>query len=187
MKTSRTVGRVADPEPRTIRVGPSWTIRVPFDIEVAGVEIEVPEVALVQMRIDLLGATLVPIAITVQTIDGEPVTGTLLRRIPIARITRDGVVTELDEVLSDVDGSLAIRHGVPAINAVQAEVIRLRGPVDESLRVTASIYELARLTGAAPAREVENVLGMPRTTVTKWIRRARDRGYLVDGDDGAAS
>jgi hypothetical protein len=58
--------------------------------------------------------------------------------------------------------------------------LRLQGPTDDSLEWVAYFYNLAGVLGLPPARQVEVGLDLPRTTATKWIRRARDKG-LLDG------
>jgi transposase-like protein len=44
--------------------------------------------------------------------------------------------------------------------------------------VAAWVYNVASLVGLPPAKKVERELGLPRTTASKWIRRARDMGLI---------
>lgn len=62
-----------------------------------------------------------------------------------------------------------------SLSEQEAELIRLRGPVASSLEHAARIYNAAE-RGLDPARQVELVIGLPRTTVTRWVRRAREAG-----------
>ena len=49
---------------------------------------------------------------------------------------------------------------------------------DESLRIAASIYQVAYLIGDPPTRKVETLLDLPRSTAGRWVTEARKRGYL---------
>jgi len=63
------------------------------------------------------------------------------------------------------------------------EVARLRkqGPTDETLGWVAYFYNLAGILGLPPAKQVEVSLRVPRTTASKWVRRAKEKG-LIDGE-----
>jgi hypothetical protein len=63
------------------------------------------------------------------------------------------------------------------------------------LRAVAEVYRDAVARGLPPTRAVEERWGRPRSTVNKWVRRARQSGYLTprparapksDGDLGSA-
>lgn len=166
---------------RTRAVGPVWAIMLPPAVTLTDLGIE--GVDSLTMKIDMVNGTLEPVEITVRATGGTPVTSAKLRQLPIKELTRAVIERHVGERDAE-QGSVSF--GAALLDPQEVEMIRLRGPVDESLRVAASIYELARMTGLPPAREVEKVLGMPRTTVSKWIRRARDRGFL-EGDDGPAA
>src|SRR5690625_2012825 len=48
------------------------------------------------------------------------------------------------------------------------------------LAQVAQIYNRAADEGLPPARQVEVELDAPRTTVAKWVRRAKDEGLIPD-------
>ena len=52
------------------------------------------------------------------------------------------------------------------------------GPSDEDLRTVAALYQVAYATGQAPTKLVMNRLDLPRSTASRWVRMARDRGLL---------
>lgn len=52
------------------------------------------------------------------------------------------------------------------------------GPTDDALRLVASAYRLSYVAGDPPARSVQRLLGIPRSTTGRWIMLARKRGFL---------
>lgn len=52
------------------------------------------------------------------------------------------------------------------------------GPSDEDLRAVADVYQLAYVTGGAPTKTVMERLALPRSTASRWVRMARERGLL---------
>jgi hypothetical protein len=50
-----------------------------------------------------------------------------------------------------------------------------------TLEWVAFFYNLGRAVGLPPARQVELELNVPRTTASKWVRRAREEG-LIHGE-----
>lgn len=65
-----------------------------------------------------------------------------------------------------------------------AKVCRFQGPTPETLGWVALIYGSAKELGLPPARQVEKDLGLPRTTASKWVRRARQQGFIQQKGDG---
>ena len=61
-----------------------------------------------------------------------------------------------------------------------AEVARARaeGPTDESLRLVAHIHQTAAAIGDSPVKAVVNSIGISRPTATRWVRKAREKGFL---------
>lgn len=53
------------------------------------------------------------------------------------------------------------------------------GPTTETLQDVALIYRLALLAGEAPTQAVAAHLGIPKSTASVWVTRARDRGLLT--------
>jgi hypothetical protein len=114
--------------------------------------------------------------------DGPPVTTEGLREIPVAaflRLALEGSLlrigpTERDEERRTSSWKLTPLGPIALSERAQAG----GGPSDADLRAVADIYQLAYLTGAAPTKTVMQRLDLPRSTASRWIRIARDRGLL---------
>jgi hypothetical protein len=52
------------------------------------------------------------------------------------------------------------------------------GPSEEDLFAVATVYQVAYATGAPPTRTVMQRFGLPRSTASRWIALARERGLL---------
>jgi len=135
----------------------------------------------VELRLDMTPDGIRPVSVTVTAPEGSPpVTGTTLRAVQVQNLTRTGIIQGALRGRSEttVKDGTSIELLSPSRTEQDIELIRLRGPVRESLEVAAYLYNLAGLIGLHPAKEVERELGLPRTTATKWIRRARDMGLI---------
>lgn len=95
--------------------------------------------------------------------NGPEVTGELIRSIPVGRVLRAGALRA---------NSL---FGSPHADAAK---IRGQGPTDESLRVVASVYRMALAVRDDPTSAVTNALKLPRPTAARWVKSARQRGFL---------
>lgn len=171
---------------RHTRIGPGLAIVVPFTgtIDLDEDDAFGAEVAQVVMDIDLVDGMLQPTKVEVVGRHGHPVTGTTLRQVPVKGMASNLIQNAIAK-REEAGGVTKISSGGNSpIHLDEAEKARLRnqGPVEESLRTVANFYEFGRVTGYPPAKFVEDNLGMPRTTVSKWIRRAREAGFL-DGSD----
>lgn len=102
----------------------------------------------------------------------EGVTGTLLRKIPLGRYTEEASRL-LFEDLRRRDGSSPQRDPNGLKRAAEA------GPTDSVLRVVGELYAEALMEGGAPAKRIAQQLGLSPATATRWIRRARDKGYVA--------
>jgi hypothetical protein len=155
---------IAAPSPITLYVD-SW--EDVYDLEITVVAVAASE--------DKLGRFECSGVAVRQRPDGPAVTGELLRKIPIARYIR-GVGTEWWQTYS--------RHGQEIsfaderLTDEKVELLRLRGPVDETLQWVARAYQMAVILGDAPLRAVEKSLDVPRSTAGRWVALARERGYL---------
>jgi len=102
---------------------------------------------------------------------GPPVTGTVFRALRLQELQRAALARALHG-----------RGGMPALletlTAEEAELTRLRGPVPSSLETTGRIYTAAVVSRLDPAKQVETVLKMPRSTAIRWIRLSKDAGYI---------
>ncbi len=120
------------------------------------------DVEQVTFTVDLMpDGAIRPVRMDVKARAGVGISGTTLREIQVSRLAARAVA----QVVPDV-----------AYSEEERAAIRANGPTPESLRAVARIYESARIVGKPPAREIEIQLGLPRTTASKWIRRAREVG-----------
>jgi hypothetical protein len=112
--------------------------------------------------------------------DGPPITTEGLREIPVAAFLRAALEFHL------MRGGPVIREGnTSTLTLTWAGPIALSeraragaGPSEKDLRAVADVYQLAYVTGGAPTKTVMERLGLPRSTASRWIRMARDRGLL---------
>ncbi|WP_411733486.1 hypothetical protein [Paeniglutamicibacter sp.] len=152
----------------------------------------------VSFRVELVENMLRPTAITVSSLIGEEITSTDLRAVNVKNLWRSAIVKHLeyhreffasennDEIHVTVGNSIRLPDE-------ELENLRLRGPERATLGYVADIYSLGRLIGLAPALYVqqifagENLDPLPRTTATKWIKKARDlgmiEGWIYNGND----
>lgn len=140
-------------------------------------------------RVELSGAVLRPTAVTVRSEIGEEITATDLRAVNVKTLWRAAIVQHVHYVgaTTDEDGHQSpFRKSPFQLPDDQLEVMRLRGPERETLEYVADVYSLARTLGLAPALYVQEVFAgegleqLPRTTATKWIKRARDLGLIQE-------
>ena len=118
---------------------------------------------------------------TVTAPEGSPpLTSTILRAVPVQRLARAAILAGVQRGRRKrtSDGGTSTEILSPGLDDKDLELVRLRGPVPESLEVAAWVYNVAHLVGLPPARQVELTLGLPRTTASKWIKRARDMGLI---------
>lgn len=115
-------------------------------------------------------------SLTFSRVDGGPsITGEHVRRVPIAGLVSAAVASE---VRVEDEGGRLIR---PSLTGERRAALRAAGPTDETLREVATAYMFAQLSGEPTAKSVSVVLGIPIATANNWIRRAKDRGHLVEG------
>jgi hypothetical protein len=99
----------------------------------------------------------------------EPITGENLRRIAVGDLAAN--------LLAFAATRGAQTKG--ASHLYREKPTRPRASDDETLRYVASIYRLAYVVHADPAKAVTENLDLPPATAGRWIRRARDKGYLT--------
>ncbi|WP_134069530.1 hypothetical protein [Mycobacteroides salmoniphilum] len=165
-------------------IGPGLAIKVPFTgtIDLDAGDAFGSEVAQVVMDIDLVNGILQPVSVKVVGRDGHPVTGTTLRQVPVKGMAANliqSVIAAREDTATGTRVSVGLHSPIHLDDAQKAR-LRDQGPVEESLRAVANFYEFGRVTGYPPAKFVEDNLGLPRTTASKWVRRAREAGFLSD-------
>jgi hypothetical protein len=115
----------------------------------------------------------------------EPITGEALRNVPVARLMREAI---------EAAASADLRPSPKVVTASAASLsatarIRARGAAvtDDDLRDVAERYRAAVDRGIrSPTQTVANELGAPRSTVARWVHKARDRGFLGPAVRGRA-
>ncbi|MFG1619518.1 hypothetical protein ACGFI3_42770 [Nonomuraea wenchangensis] len=152
------------------RLGPDLTVSLPARVEAGPSEAVGPYK--VTLEIDMVDGRIGCTEITVRTASGAPVTGTDLRAIPVGTIVRLATTTLVQETIG--------RNGdFVTVTPYQPPEINVRaGATDEALRFVAASYSLAYALGEPPAKAVERDLGIATSTASKWIKLARERGYL---------
>jgi hypothetical protein len=120
--------------------------------------------------------------------DGPPITTEGLRELPIAAFLRLAVEGSLLRVgPRQYDGHTSSWKLTPAEPITLSERAQAGGgPSDQDLRAVADIYQLAYLTHAAPTKAVMGRFNLPRSTASRWIRLARERGLLGPATPGKA-
>ena len=112
--------------------------------------------------------------------DGPPITTEGLRQIPIAAFLRLAVEGNRMRIgPRQHDGHTSTWELTWAGPITLSERARGGGgPSEDDLRAVADVYQLAYVTGGAPTKTVMERLGLPRSTASRWIKMARDRGLL---------
>ncbi len=122
--------------------------------------------------------------VSVRVVDSEsgPVTGEVLRTVPVASLVREceGMVWVGDEPPADDISDEAFLESIWAHTFSNEVAARLaaNGPTQETLEAVAQVYQLAYLVGAHPTQAVEGRFRLPRSTAGRWVSLARKRGFL---------
>jgi Family of unknown function (DUF6214) len=112
--------------------------------------------------------------------DGPPVTSEGLREIPVAAFLRVAVEARRIRIGPTIrEGDKSTWELTWAGPITLSERARAGGgPGEEDLRAVADVYQLAYVTGGAPTKTVMQRLSLPRSTASRWIALARERGLL---------
>ena len=147
-----------------------WAVFLPIKATFTDLEsVGLGDFQRITMAIDVVGDKAGVTELTAIAVTGGVVTGTGLRTIPVLDLMRNAITSVIANKRGDGYSTPWHFDGVS---------VREAGPTDESLKIVASIYKLARFAGDHPARTVEKWLDMPRTTASQWVRKARERGFL---------
>ncbi len=149
---------------KQVAIGRRHVVRVPFTCTLT--ELELDGISEVDLVIDLVGDVLGVASVTFTAVAGREITSTAMRGLKVNSVMRTAVAGAMMPL------------GPWGFSEKDRERFRQLGPAGETLEAVAEVYEFGRMTGRPPAREVEIQLGLPRTTASKWVRRARDEGYL---------
>jgi hypothetical protein len=119
--------------------------------------------------------------------DGPPVTSEGIRQIPLAAFLRLAVESNLMHVGPTIrEGNTSSWEYTWASPLAGSERARGGGPTDRDLQTVADIYQAAYVTGNPPTKTVMSRLELPRSTASRWIRMARERGLLGPATSGKA-
>jgi hypothetical protein len=112
--------------------------------------------------------------------DGPPVTSEGLRELPIAAFLRLALEGSLLRVgPTERHGNTSSWKLTPTGPIALSERAQAGGgPSEQDLRAVADVYQLGYLTSGSPTKTVMQRLGLPRSTASRWIRMARERGLL---------
>lgn len=146
----------------------------------------------VELEIEVLNGVPVCQAIHVRRMAGPSLSGTELRRVPltdvIERACRD-VALRLVEVLPDGSAAWEPPQGDAVLErAVARDVIKARQRrkiTDALLRDVARIYR-EQLESGQPTQEVAAAYGVSKAQAARYVRQARDRGFLGATTQGKA-
>jgi hypothetical protein len=111
--------------------------------------------------------------------DGPPVTTEGIREVPIAAFLRLAVESNIMHVGPTIrDGNKSTWELKWASPLALSERTRSTGPTEKDLQTVADVYHVAYATGQAPTKAVIERLDLPRSTASRWVRMARERGLL---------
>jgi len=107
--------------------------------------------------------------------DGPPVTGEVLREVPVARLVNYAKHTV--KVRRPHEGG-GYESGPAWPSVEEGEYVARHGLDDETMRIVARAYRVAYLIGQPPTKTVERLFDLPRSTAGRWVAAAREHGYL---------
>jgi hypothetical protein len=111
--------------------------------------------------------------------DGPPVTTEGIREIPLAAFLRLAVESNIMHVGPTIrEGNSSSWELKWASPITLSERTRSTGPTEKDLQTVADAYHVAYATGQAPTKAVMERLDLPRSTASRWVRMARERGLL---------
>lgn len=163
-----------------------------MDIELPGVlriEGEPNKSQAVEFRVSWIEGTGVrPTGINVLSLEGQEITSTDLRAVRAKELWRAAIVDHVSYFRQfsfewEEKFSLRIRSDVHLPDD-KLELVRLSGPVPSTLGYIADLYKFADAIGLPPVHYIqqvfagENLQPLPRATVTKWVKRAKDEGIF---------
>lgn len=116
--------------------------------------------------------------------DGEPVTTEGLRQLPLTRLVRAAVGSLMAR------GDVGPKGEIVGGGSFPAEVPRVPrgGPDQEVLEHVAAVYRLAHACREPETKAVASRFGIPPSTASKWVMKAREKELLgpapADGRSG---
>jgi hypothetical protein len=133
------------------------------------------------------------VGIKIEPLDGGAVTGELLRKVPIATLVRHAVPEAGSRIRETAPGRFEPLIGTERDDAYSqllenTRPVRRGAPItDDHLKQVAAVYGEALVNGEPPLRTVEAQFKAKRSTASKWVAMARQRGHLGPARQGKAS
>lgn len=170
----------------------SVLIDLPGELSIADVPAKGQGVTFRVDHVDGVGVR--PTAVLVTSTTGQEVTSTDLRKVNVKHLWRAAIVDHVKYMRmfmfdwEEWDGKVARDSPLQLPDEI-LERLRLRGPTRPTLDYVVDMYMFADSIGLAPALYVqeifagENLDPLPRTTATKWIKKARDMGLFEEWFD----
>lgn len=110
-----------------------------------------------------------PVSVKLSSRDGKALRSGDMRTVPLAELTANALHTLLKSSTGILDN---------VIDEEERDYLKAMGPIDRSLKGVAQTYRLAQMLGFAPAKTVEQIMDLSPATATRWIRKAREKGFL---------
>lgn len=165
-----------------IEIAPGVFIAVPGSALFEGVDLE-GGMFDVKLELDMTREGIRAVAVTVASQDGAtPVALTTLRAVKVWELTQRAIASAVERGYAEgsPDGPYDVTTtSWGQLSDQDAARLRAQGPTDEALGWVAFHHNLAAVLGLPPAKQVEVNLGLPRSTASKWVRRAREKGLLT--------
>lgn len=169
------------------QVAPGLVVKLPVVGHFTNLDIEGNRYNL-DLVLDMTSEGIKPVDLRLRPDATAPgLTSTILRALKIGELTQQVLLRSVesgDVHSSDYEITIDSHGPVAELSEHDIQRIREQGPTDESLQWTANFYNLGQVLGLPPAKQVELNLGLPRTTASKWVRRAREKGLLVETISG---
>lgn len=173
-----------------VRVGQRYALPVPFVIRLTPDEgaDELDEVELpgadglkeVELSVGKVGDGLGITKLTATAAEGQQVTSKQMRGLPLGKLVARAVRWSLNKFEERPGGyAMSFGHTIYDLDDEELAAIRAAGPTDENLQRVADLSAVALLVGDSPSAEVEAALGLTQATAYRWIRKAREKGFLV--------
>lgn len=129
--------------------------------------------------------------------DGPEVTGDLLRRLPIRRLVKEATGVAASVVALEVapggGGAHLYIPSPPERREIYGQFTddarrpRRGSPItDQNLRGVAGLYRAALDNGDPPTQTIVDKMHVARSTASRWVAAARERGFLGPATRGGA-
>lgn len=100
----------------------------------------------------------------------EGISSRLIRKIPVAKFTERAAIMLIEDFTESPGGSVL---------SELADVAKAQGPTDETLRLIGHLYSDTIAIGGNPVQRIVDLIGISRATATRWVRKSRDKGYIL--------